>query len=87
VAVSTCEAVHVPVKNSQPVQRQWVVLDRCSAREGLYWTEEVNLRLSFGLGPASSRRLDQKTVRGNLNYSKVLQIDLMTITTDGLNEY
>lgn len=36
--VSACEAVHVPVKKSQPVQRQRVVLAGYSAREGVYWT-------------------------------------------------
>lgn len=50
VDVSTCRAVQNPIKNLQPVQRQQMLLDGQSAREGLYWTSEVNLRLSFGLG-------------------------------------
>lgn len=70
--VSVCEAGHISTKKYQPAQRHWIFFAGYSAREELYWAEEVNLRLRFRLGPPLSRRLDWMPSRGSLNYTTVL---------------
>lgn len=70
--VSICEAGHISTKKYQPAQRHWIFLAGCSAREELYWAEEVNLRLRFGLGPPLIRRLYWMPSRSNLKYTTVL---------------